>query len=135
MKRMFILAAACLSLAACQNSGTPAPAPATGNATVEAPSASPSPAMATGACELSTTAMYAAEAAYNAPAAAYVSADAKGLLTPAVKGQVKPKLTEAYDWLKKARLFYSARDAVGFCGSTASLKSLAGAALALLPAN
>ena len=79
--------------------------------------------------------MYAAEAAYNAPAAAYVDADAKGLLTPAVKAAVKPKLVDAFGWLKKARLFYAARDATGFCGSTASLKSLAAAALALLPAN
>jgi hypothetical protein len=134
MKRMFILAAACLSLAACQSGTTPPPA-SNSTAAVEAPSASPSPAVATGACELSTTAMYAAEAAYNAPAAAYVSADAKGLLTAPVKAKVKPMLVEAFDWLKKARLFYSARDAVGFCGSTNSLKSLAGAALALLPAN
>lgn len=135
MKRMLILAAACLSLAACQSGIAPAPSNATATPAVEAPSASPSPAVATGACELSTTAMYAAEAAYNAPAAAYVSADGRGLLTPALKARVKPMLTEAYDWLKKARLFYSARDAVGFCGSTASLKSLAGQALALLPSS
>lgn len=135
MKRMLILAAACLSLAACQNGGTPAPAPSSGNAVVEASSASPSPAVATGACELSTTAMYAAEAAYNAPAAAYVAADSRGVLSPALKTRVKPMLTEAYEWLKKARLFYRARDAVGFCGSSASLKSVAGQALALLPSN
>lgn len=137
MKLNFMLAAfAALALAGCQAGTQADPGPATNsNAAVEAPSASPSPAVATGACELSTTAMYAAEAAYNAPAAAYVSADGRGLLTAPVKAKVKPMLTEAYDWLKKARLFYSARDAVGFCGSTASLKSLAGAALALLPAN
>lgn len=131
MKRMIIMAAACLALAACQTGTTPEPA----NSGAVAPTPTASASVATGACELSTTAMYAAEAAYNAPAAAYVSADAKGQLSASVKAAVKPKLVDAYEWLKKARLFYRARDAVGFCGSTASLNSVAGAALALLPRN
>lgn len=130
MKRTFLASLACLALVACQP-GTPAP-----EATPAAPSASPSaPAVATGACELTATAMYAAEAAYNAPAAAYVAADGRELLSPAVKAKAKPLLTEAYDLLKQARLFYSARNAVGFCGSTTSLKSVSEAALALLPVD
>lgn len=131
MKRMIFAAIAALAVAGCQPSTAPVEA---SNAPTPAASASAAP-VAVAACEMTDTAMYAAEAAYNAPAAAYVSADAKGLLSSDVKAEVKPKLVDAYGWLKKARLFYSARDAVGFCGSTASLKSLAGAALALLPAN
>ena len=131
MKRIILVALASLSLAACQNGSTLTP---NGNASTP-PAEASNGSVATGACELSTTAMYAAEAAYNAPAAAYVSADGRGLLTAPVKAKVKPILTEAYEWLKKARLFYSSRDTVGFCGSTASLKSLASQASALLPSN
>lgn len=130
MKKVILAGLACLALAACQTGTTPDPANSSA-----APTPAASASVATGACELSTTAMYGAEALYNAPAAAYVSADAKGQLSASVKAAVKPKLVSAYDWLKKARLFYSARDAVGFCGAKASLKSFADAASALLPAN
>lgn len=125
MKRMIFAAIAALAVAGCQPSA----------GTVE-PSNSPAPVASAvaAACDMSATAMYAAEAAYNAPAAAYVSADARGVLTAATKAKVKPMLTEAYDWLKKARLFYSARNAVGFCDATASLKSSTDNAKALLPA-
>lgn len=51
--------------------------------------------------------MFSAEAAYNAPAAAYVSADGNGLLTPAVKAKVKPLLVEAYKGLFVARCAYN----------------------------
>lgn len=44
-----------------------------------------------------------AENAYNAAARAYLAADARGLLTPDIKGQVKPKMMDAFLALQKAR--------------------------------
>ncbi len=120
MKFALSVFTACLLLTACQ------PVPT---------QPAPSPVVATGACELSDTAMYGAEAAYNAPAGAYVAAEGRGLLTASVKVKVKPLLIESYEWLKKVRGFYTARNLSGFCSSNASLKSTTSAALALLPAK
>lgn len=63
-----------------------------------------SPGAGTG---LDEQALYSVEAAYNAPAHAYVTADSKGLLTPSLKAQIKPVLVDAYDGVIAARCAYS----------------------------
>jgi hypothetical protein len=83
------------------------------------------------ACLISAEAMYAAEAAYNVPAHAYVTADATGKLPVKVKGQVKPYLASAYSALTKARLYYKTADAL-FCGAVSDVKLNANAANELI---
>jgi hypothetical protein len=51
-------------------------------------------------------AMYAAEAAYNIPASAYLSANSRGLIKPELKVTLKAKLATMYDYLKGARAAY-----------------------------
>jgi hypothetical protein len=51
-------------------------------------------------------AMYAAEASYNIPAQAYLSANSRGLINADLKATLKPKLQTAYQWLKGARAAY-----------------------------
>lgn len=130
MKKVFLACLfAPLALAAC-NTGTTnnTDVASNGTAAVVAP-------VIDKACEVTTTAMYAAEAAYNAPASAYVSADAKGLLSAEVKGKVKPLMLDAYAWLGKARTAYAVRDALGFCTAADSVSKAAASAKALLPAS
>lgn len=52
-------------------------------------------------------ALYAVEAAYNAPAQAYVTADGKGLLSDATKATVRPILIDAYKGVQVARCAHS----------------------------
>ena len=78
-------------------------------------------------------AMFAVEAAYNVPAHAYVTADANGLLTPAVKAQAKPLLLQAYEALELARAAYQAGNAAGFEAQAAAVQDLANRANALIP--
>lgn len=59
------------------------------------------------ASRIDEQALYSVEAAYNVPAHAYVTADGKGLLTPALKAQIKPVLLDAYDAVVTARCAYS----------------------------
>lgn len=59
------------------------------------------------ASRIDESALYAVEAAYNAPAHAYVTADGNGQLTPALKAQIKPVLLQAYDGVIVARCAYS----------------------------
>ena len=125
--RLALVSALALTLAAC---GAPATNPPNNSASAPAPAASPTPAPM--ACAVTADAMYAAEAAYNVPAHAYVTADAKGLLPATIKGQVKPYLTAAYDALKQARLYYSTGDVL-FCGAASKVKSDADAANRLIP--
>lgn len=97
-------------------------------------------------------AMFAAEAAYNVPAQAYVVADANDKLTPAVKATVKPILVDAYGYLFIARCAYNfvnfgkfqplpvgkscpanATNAAAFNAAKASVASLSSKASSLLP--
>lgn len=47
--------------------------------------------------------LYAAEALYNVPAHAYVTADRNGHITPALRTQIRPKLITMYQLLKSMR--------------------------------
>jgi hypothetical protein len=78
-------------------------------------------------------AMFAVEAAYNVPAHAYVTADANGLLTPALKAQIKPLMLQAYDALELARAAYRAGNVAGFEAQAAAVRDLASLANALIP--
>jgi hypothetical protein len=65
--------------------------------------------VSTPVCTLTTAdqkAMWAAEAAYNIPSSAYISANSRGLVSPELKATLKPKLVTAYEWLKGARAAY-----------------------------
>lgn len=80
-------------------------------------------------------AMYAAEALYNVPAQAYVTADTRGLLTPAMRRAVRPVLVEARQVLLTVREAYRVGDATTFGQRVAALRALKERALALLPAT
>lgn len=80
-------------------------------------------------------AMYAAEAAYNLAAEAYITADAVGALAPDTKAKVKPIFAKAYEALKAARTAYSLSNAASFYEQTALVKQLANEAKALIPQN
>lgn len=86
-----------------------------------------------GATVFDEKALYAAEAAYNVPAHAYVTADANGLLTPALKARLKPLLFKAYDALHLARSAYMAGDARGFQAQAKAVAEFANQANALIP--
>lgn len=122
-------ALASLALAACGVTPTPAPLPTPPTAVEAAPvPVAPSKVQA-----LTAGAMYAAEAAYNVPAHAYVTANERGLLPEPLKRQVQPLLVAAYEQLKKARLFYAVGDAVGFFAARAELETNADQANRLIP--
>lgn len=123
MRKLLFVAALALSLAACDHTG-----PIVGNGVAPTPSGSASPV-----CAATADAMFAAEAAYNVPAHAYVTADAKGLLSVAVKAKVKPLLVTAYQALTKARLFYQAGNSVAFCNAKADVETSAKDASGLIP--
>ena len=132
MRKIAMIAALALSLAACNTANVPPPA---GNSATPTPEASASPAPAATACAVTATAMYGAEALYNVPAHAYVTADATPALASRfapVKARAKGFLTAAYEGLKKARLLYKAGDGA-FCGAVDELKSNADEANRLIP--
>lgn len=118
MKLAFIFASV-LALSACNPSSIPVNN--TGSSVVET------------VCEVSQTAMYAVEAAYNAPATAYVDADSKGLLSAELKARVKPILVEANDYRLKARTAYGIKDASGFCSAAEASKRASSYAESFLP--
>ena len=78
-------------------------------------------------------AWYAAEAAYNVPAQAYLAANSHGLLTPALKATLKPKLQTAYLVVKAARTAYLACDAASLHDKITTLLQLKAEVLALVP--
>ena len=127
MKRLLLLAIASLSLTACATDGI--------QTIPQAPPAASIPSGATPISEAAQKALYAAEAAYNIPADAYVRLNASGRLTPALKAQAKPVLLQAYNGLKLARQAAAAGDTVGVMLQTAEATRLAKAAQALLPAQ
>lgn len=86
-----------------------------------------------GSTALDEKAWYAAEALYNVPAQAYVSANKNGLLSPAVKAQVKPVLLKAREALLLVRQAYKVGDTVGFGQRFRELQKLSDSAKALLP--
>lgn len=124
---------ACASLAACQPPGS-TPSPATASTSASGPS-SPSG----GVCRPLTgtvvdeRALYAAEAAYNVPAHAYVSAEGTGRLPANVKAVVKSLLQEAYRLLRLAREAYCLGDFAGMRRLADSVKKSADDANKALP--
>lgn len=73
---------------------------------------------------LDDKAVYAAEALYNVPAYAYVSANKNGTLPASVKAWAKPKLIQLYSMLKLARAAYKAGDVAGFNCQFAAMTNL-----------
>lgn len=63
---------------------------------------------------LDDKAMYAAEAVYNIPAAAYVSANSRGLISAPLKATLKPILVSMADMLKLCRTAYRLGDVKTF---------------------
>lgn len=77
--------------------------------------------------------LFAAETAYNVPAHAYVTADAAGQLSPAIKARVRPILIQAYARLQDARRLYALGNASDFSTAAREAIGLANSAKALLP--
>lgn len=77
--------------------------------------------------------LWAAEAAYNVPAAAYVSAHSRGLVNDDLKAILKPRLITLYDLLKAARTAYRFGDAAGFTAKKEALEALRNEIMPLIP--
>jgi hypothetical protein len=91
------------------------------------------PAPILGATTLDEKALYGAEALYNVPAQAYVSAMNHGYITPALKVEIKPKLVAAYDVLLAVRAAYKVGDAAGFNERVSALGLLSADLQSLIP--
>ena len=128
MKLSILAVAASLALAAC---GTTVGPPAD----VIVVNRPPVPAGTTTISEAAQKALYAAEAAYNVPAQAYVTLNRSGRLPADVKAKAKPLLQQAYQGLKLARQAAAAGDTVGVMFQAGEAQRLAAAAKALLPAQ
>lgn len=123
---MAIAGAAALALAACaHNPGPSGPGSGSGpGATVDPP---------TSASEvLDERALFAAEAAYNVAATAYVAADSRDVLPPAVAARAQPLLAKAYVALRGARVAYAASDALNFAAFAREATTLATQARVLI---
>ncbi len=120
MKRtiLAILAGACLAIAGCSTIGQFIP---------------PVGGSVANSTSLDEKALYAAEASYNVAATAYLEAVENGLITPAVKAQVKPMLVQAYEALKLVRTAYHAGNAANFSAQVAEVSRLTTAVRTLLP--
>lgn len=126
MKRLILAAALVISLSACGTTTPPLPDVST------VPTA-PVPTGSTPISAAAQTALYAAEAAYNVPADAYVRLNRAGRLTPEVKAKTKPILLQAYQALKLARLAAAAGDTAGVMFQAGEAQKLVASARALLP--
>jgi hypothetical protein len=124
MRKIYLVALLACSVVAC----TPAVAP-TSNSAVAAASC---PSQAADGTVMDEKGLYAAEAFYNVPAYAYVIADGKGQIKPALKAQLKPVMLKAYNTLVTARAAYKAGNSCGFFETYASLKELSANATSLL---
>lgn len=117
--RMFLIAGAML-LAAC----TPAALAPVGNSTTPV-EAAPAPVQGPNVAAIDAKAMYAAEALFNVPAAAYIELDGRKLLKPADKAYAKEQLSMAYNALLAARQAYARKNSVEFKFAVAALKGIA----------
>lgn len=126
IKLKMLAAFACLALAACQ------PSPASLNSNSEHV-ATNSDGGATSGTLVDERALYAAESAYNVAAHAYVTLDANGQLSPALKAQARPLMADAYAALLAARTAYRAGDAGTFSAKVSAVMDLAARVRALLP--
>lgn len=128
MKNLILAMAASLALAACATTGTTIP-------DIQVVNRPEVPAGTTVISDAARKALYAAEAAYNVPAQAYVTLNASGKLSPEVKAKAKPILQQAYQGLKLARQAAAAGDTVGVMFQAGEAQRLAAAAKALLPSQ
>jgi hypothetical protein len=76
---------------------------------------------------------YYAEALYNVPAQAYLSADAHGLLHEPLKGQLKAKLQQANALRQAVYQAYKTGNAATFRAKIAELKALSDQVRNLIP--
>lgn len=79
--------------------------------------------------------LWAAEAAYNVPANAYITLNRAGRLSAATKASVKPKLQSAAAALLSARQLYCTANTSGFYAQVAAVYTLTNQAKALLPSQ
>jgi predicted small secreted protein len=126
MMRKILLLAACalaMPLAACDTVGGIANSiPAVGQYTT--------------VCANSTAdekALYAVEAAYNVPAGAYRSANSRGLITPTLKAQIKPKLQTLAKYVLGAREARKACNMVALGQYQEAAETLKAGVLPLIP--
>jgi hypothetical protein len=77
--------------------------------------------------------LHEAETAYNIPAAAYQSANTRGLITPSIKAVVKPKLQFMAKSLLLVRQAYKVGDGATFLDRVGALKTLSSEVSALIP--
>jgi hypothetical protein len=82
---------------------------------------------------LDDKARYGVNALYNVPAQAYVSAHKRGLVTPAVRDVVKPKLQLAYRYLLGARAAHQACDEATFLNYRGAMERIRNEVLPLIP--
>lgn len=119
MRRLaFIAFAASLALAGCAT----APGPGGGV-----------PAVTVGT--LDEKALWAAEAAYNIPAQAYVAALETGSVTPAMRARMRPALQAAKRALDAARAAFRIGDALTYNAQLATARRFAAEARTLLPTS
>jgi hypothetical protein len=125
MKLLAMALAASLALSACATTSGPP---------VEVvPNNVPVPSGATPISAAAQKALYAAEAAYNVPAQAYVTLNRAGKLSPELKARAKPVLQQAIAGLKLARQAAAAGDTVGTMLQINEVNRLAAQAAAILP--
>ena len=125
MKRLILLFAA-LSLTAC---GANSPIRTATDAIAIATSSTP----IGDRIKMDEKAAYAAEALYNVPAFAYVSADQRGLVSPELRSVLRPKLITMATWLKLVRQAYAVGDATSFSQRYRELEALKAAITPLIP--
>jgi hypothetical protein len=82
---------------------------------------------------LDDKARYGVATIYNVPAQAYVSAHKRGLVTPAVRDVVKPKLQALYSYLKGARAAHAACDEATFLNYRGAMTRIRDEVLPLIP--
>lgn len=82
---------------------------------------------------LDDKARYGVNALYNVPAQAYVSAHKRGLVTPAVRDVVKPKLQLAYRYLLGARAAHQACDEATFLNYRGAMERIRNEVMPLIP--
>lgn len=82
---------------------------------------------------LDEKALYAAEAAFNVPAQAYIAADEADLLSPEHKAAAKALLLKSYEALQLARKAYAVGDAATFAAKVVSAKAFAEQARVIVP--
>lgn len=127
MKKLILAAmvAAALPLAGCKTMLTTAGVPEFVAETVSTP-----------VCNrtvLDDKARYGVATIYNVPAQAYVAAHKRGLVTPAIRDVVKPKLQALYGYLKGARAAHAACDEATFLNYRHAMTLIRDEVLPLIP--